>query len=136
MPKRRHVNGLLGETIQNTRSRVSTPRYRRKHGINGLDDVAQFDSCSCFVSLPTEPALYAVNTSGTWSIIFPDSSAASLAAAGTIAGGGGITGVLGGIPGHIAVMHTDDASSKGTHSCDDDVPLAGQRTLPTREEVH
>jgi len=69
-------------------------------------------------------------------LVFPDSSAASLATAGTIAGSGGIKGVLGGIPRHMAVMDTDDTSSKGTHSCDDDVPLAGQRTLPTREEVH
>jgi hypothetical protein len=45
------------------------------------------------------------------------SSAAPLGAGGApgpTAGGGGVTGMLGGIPGHIAVMHTDDANSKET----------------------
>ena len=47
-------------------------------------------------------------------------------------GNGGVTGVLGGIPGHIAVimMYT-----KAANSCDGHVPIAGQRPLPAGEAV-
>lgn len=42
------------------------------------------------------------------------SSTSGLGGSGSSMGNGGVTGMLGGIPGHIAVMHTDDANSKET----------------------
>ena len=92
-------------------------------------------SLQSFHSQPSHPSLHGQYQSQPQQATFPafpgmasalpspphhglSNSTAPLGVAGTagpnVGGGGGVPGLLGGIPGHIAVMHTDDANSKET----------------------